>query len=212
MHMGCLIIFLAALVLPSASLKQYEKYVVKLTLPVSLDWMESFLSATLWYQWHQRARNIWNSYPFSKSKAKWVVPIPKKTHHDVASVRFRSTCGMNFVATDPSMWCWINSTHRGSCLSSNRWTWSHMWWFLMCKSRITGMNQSFSFFFDILFRLFDEEKRTLQANARSLTSRGILDTFYNYDQVKIYSDLVSPRSTLVHSDGSLVATDGANLS
>ena len=138
--------------------------------------------------------------------------IPKNTHPGVTSARFRSTCGMNFVATDPFMWCWIKSTHRGSCPSLNRWTWSHMWWSLMCKSRITGMNQSFSFFFDILLRLFDEEKRTLRANARSLTTRGILDTFYNYDQVQIYSDLILQRSVLVHLDGSLVATDGTNLS
>jgi hypothetical protein len=75
------------------------------------------------------------------------------------------------------------------------------------------MNPSFlKLFFDVLFRLFDQEKQTLLTNARSASSRGILDTFYNYDQVEIGSEHVIQHSILVHLDGSLVATDGAKLS
>jgi hypothetical protein len=45
-------------------------------------------------------------------------------------------------------------------------------------------DQKTIFFLSFLLRAFDEEERTLRAHARSGVPRSILDTFYNYEQVK----------------------------
>jgi hypothetical protein len=37
----------------------------------------------------------------------------------------------------------------------------------------------------IVFRLFDQERRILELNARSASTRSILNTFYTYEQVII---------------------------
>lgn len=85
----------------------------------------------------------------------------------------------------------------------------------MSNSKISSffLRSVFSSCFSLFFySLFSRERAHLQAQARSGVARGILDTFYNYDQVRKAKRISIQKSIFNRLAFHLVTRNGYDLS